>query len=260
MKAPITALLLIVASAPSARADTTKEACIAADTHAQELRRTGKLREALSTLDSCTNESCPSVVRADCNDRVTEIRRAMPTIVFDVNVADTHVDVDGHPFLDRVDQHSIDVDPGEHTFVMNARGAHETVHLVLQEGEKDHRVKWIVPEPPVRRIPPSATPRILGLTSGALGLAGIAVGAIFGSMTIADHSTVTNECPNDVCPSSDILKRANATNDESRSFALASNVAFIAGAVFLAIGVVVYATAPRRPRIVVGLSGLSGSF
>lgn len=258
MRAPIVALLL--ALAPVARADATKEACIAADTHAQELRRTGKLREALSTLDSCTNESCPSMVRADCNDRVAEIRKAMPTIVFDVNVAETHVDIDGRPFLDRVDEHAVDVDPGEHTFVLTARGAHETVHLVLQEGEKDHRVKWVVPEPIVRRIPPSATPRILGLTSGAIGLAGIVVGSIFGSMTIADHGTVTSECPNDVCPSRDVLARANATNDESRAFGLASNVAFIAGAVFLAIGVVLYATAPRRARIVVGFSGLSGSF
>jgi hypothetical protein len=258
LRASVVALLVLLA--PLARADATKEACIAADTHAQELRRTGKLREALSTLESCTNESCPSIVRADCSDRVTEIRAAMPTVVFDVNVAETHVDLDGHPLLDRVDAHPIDVDPGDHTFVLSAKGAHETVRFTLSEGEKGHRVTWVVPEPPVRRIPPSPTPRILGLTSVALGVAGIAVGSIFGALTIADHSTVTSECPNDVCPSRDILLRANATNDESRTFGLASNVAFIAGAVFVAIGVVLYATAPRRARIVVGFNGLSGSF
>ena len=252
--------LFVIALSPLARADTTKEACIAADTHAQELRRAGKLREALSTLESCTNESCPAIVRADCSDRVTEIHRAMPTIVFDVNVAETHVEMDGHAFLDRIDEHAIDIDPGEHMFVLTARGATETVHVRLAEGEKDHRVTWVVPERPTHLVPPSATPRVLGLATGGVGLAGIAIGGIFGALTIANHATVESECPNDVCPSRDVLVRANATNDESRTFGLASNVAFIAGAVLTTIGVVLFVTAPRRPRIVVGFTGVGGSF
>ena len=77
---------------------------------------------------------------------------------------------------------------------------------------------------------------------------------------IADHATVTSECPNDVCPSHDVLVRANATNEESRTFGLASNVAFIAGAVLTTIGVVLFVTAPRRPRIVVGFGVVGGSF
>jgi len=252
--------LLVLALTPLARADATKEACIAADTHAQELRRGGKLREALSTLESCTNESCPEIVRADCNDRVTEIHRAMPTVVFDVNVAETHVDMDGRAFLDRVDAHAIDVDPGEHTFVLSARGATETIRVRLDEGDKDHRVTWVVPERPTHLVPPSAVPRVLGLVTGGVGLAGLALGGIFGAMTIADHATVTSECPNDVCPSRDVLARANATNEESRTFGLASNVAFIAGAVLTTIGVVLFVTAPRRPRVVVGFTGIGGSF
>jgi hypothetical protein len=78
-----TALLLTTAAAAHA-APLTKAQCIAADTDAQTLRISGKLRAMREKLSVCADASCPGMVRDDCMQRTDELQRMQPTIVFEV--------------------------------------------------------------------------------------------------------------------------------------------------------------------------------
>ena len=62
------------ASPGAARADgataISRDACIDANAKAQELRRDGKLSEARTALNTCSNRACPGMVRDDCTLRL----------------------------------------------------------------------------------------------------------------------------------------------------------------------------------------------
>src|SRR5258706_11586172 len=91
----------LVLLASTAHAASTKEQCMAADTRAQELRQDGKLLDALAQLDVCASAACPALVRADCTERLDEVRRVLPSVVFEVktasgaDVVDARVEMDG---------------------------------------------------------------------------------------------------------------------------------------------------------------------
>jgi len=260
--------LALVLLAPVAHAAPTKEECVAADTQAQDLRREGKLHEALTQLDVCTNPACADIVRADCSERVEDIKRVIPTVVFDVktssgvDVADVRVEMDGHVLRDKIDGLPVSIDPGEHTFVLTSRGASKTIQLLAHEGDKDRRVTMTVAE---AVSTPPATPssggaqRAVGVVLGGTGLLGLALGVTFGSVAIAEHGQVTSTCPNNVCPTEDARNSVLSENSDTQTFATASTVAFIAGAVLAAAGVVLYVTAPRA-RVTVGLGVVTGVF
>ena len=73
----------LLASA-TAVADPTKDECVAANESAQALRKSGQLRIARAQLLTCVAKACPALIRDDCAERLTELNRAMPSIVFDV--------------------------------------------------------------------------------------------------------------------------------------------------------------------------------
>src|ERR1700690_180086 len=104
------------------RADVPTDQCIGANAKAQWLRQAGKFGEAREQLKSCAEASCPGMVRDDCMQRLDELERAQPTIVFDVkdsagkDISAVAVTVDGRRLADRLDGRAIAVDSGEHTF------------------------------------------------------------------------------------------------------------------------------------------------
>ena len=68
-------------------------------------------------------------MRDDCAQRLDEIDRVQPTIVFEVHdgsgkdLSAVRVLLDGRPWLDRVDGAAVPLDPGAHTFTFqNALG------------------------------------------------------------------------------------------------------------------------------------------
>ncbi len=115
-----------MASADGAKPD--KLECIAADTDGQSLRMAGKLLGARKRLAVCASAVCPSIVRDDCVQRITEIEAAQPTVVFTAtngygrSLVAVRVTVDGAPLTDRLDGRPLRVDPGEHEFAFEALG------------------------------------------------------------------------------------------------------------------------------------------
>jgi hypothetical protein len=268
----VASFLLVALVAIPGRAAPTKEQCIDANSQAQKLRRESKLTAARQQLLSCSDPSCPAVVRGDCTARLDEVQKAQPTLVLDVksrsgdDLTDVKVTVDGVPFTAKLDGSAVPMDPGEHAFLFEAPGF-EAVNktLVLKETEKDRRERIVLhklpkagTEPsspgsaaPLPDEPPVAEPshglgtqRLLGIVVGGVGLAGIAVGSVFGLKASSDWSAQQSACGSaSSCPDHDgaLAHHANLTTD-----ATISTWAFIGGGALVASGALLFLTAPSR--------------
>jgi hypothetical protein len=237
----------------------TKIECAKANGDAQALRNDGKLAAARAQLEMCEAAGCPAMVRDDCAQRMDELEHIQPTIVFDVknaagaDVSGAAVTVDGAPLSGRLAGGALRVDPGEHAFTVTAAGQLAlTRRLVIKEGEKDRReliVLTVAPAPSASlplAEPTGAglgTQRVLGLTAGGVGIAAVAVGSIFGAQTFSAVSAQKKDCPTAPCQNAGAAAsdHSSAVTDSSVSTAM-----FVAGAVLLAGGAVLFFTAPSR--------------
>jgi len=262
--APAAALGLALALAPaSAAADVTKDQCVDADTQAQILRRAGKLTAARAQLATCGDPSCPAIVRDDCSRRTDELERAQPTIIFDAkdaagrDLSAVQVSVDGAPLAPSLDGTALKVDPGQHAFTFTAAGlAPVTSSLVVKEGEKERRERVVFAAAPAAQpaalpeTPPSpsgaglGTGKILGLALGGAGVAGIAVGSVFGLMTASAASQQKTDCAS--ATSCNDYAKASSDHSTAQSDGTIATVACIAGGALLAGGAVLFLVA-RRP-------------
>ena len=279
------AFLIAFAWSATALADPTKHECVQADTQAQTLRGQDKLNDARAQLAICMAQSCPAVIRQDCTERLDEVNRIQPSLVFDVkdssgqDVTDAKVTIDGAPLLDHIVAQGVRVDPGEHDLVFAAHGhIPNKLHVLVHEGDKDRRVSVTVgtpaaePEtppaleqPPTEQpnkvesapatneneTPPAVTPssgsgqRVAGIVIGAAGLVGLALGGAFAGVAFSNWKSSQNICSDILCPSA---TRQNALDDHDTAitFAAASTASFIAGGVLAAAGIVVFLLAPRQ--------------
>ncbi|HEY3821653.1 MAG TPA: hypothetical protein VGL81_31015 [Polyangiaceae bacterium] len=262
----------IVLVASTGRAAPTKEQCIDANSNAQQLRRESKLLSARQALLTCSEPSCPAIVRNDCAARLDEVQKAQPTLVLDVksrggdDLTDVKVTLDGAPFSVKLDGTAVAVDPGQHTFTFEADGFESvTKTLVLKETEKDRRERIVLrrtpkvapegastgspaplPDEPIVAEPAHGlgTQRWLAIAVGAAGLAGVAVGSVFGLKASSDWSAQQSACGSpSSCPdhAGAVTQHANLTTDST-----ISTWAFIGGGALVASGVLLLLTAPSR--------------
>jgi hypothetical protein len=277
------ALVVCLLLSPSAAlaAGPTKEACVAANEAAQDLRQAGKLREARQKLLVCVSDACPGPVREDCVQRLNDVNTAMPTIVFEVkdpngnDVSAARVSMDGQALVDRVTGSAVSIDPGEHRFAFDeANGfSHAEQTVVVREGDHDRRVRVVLQavragtatsatptptEAPTPETPASAnagptsaggTQRLIGLVVGGTGVAGLVVGSIFGLVSKSTYdSALRNDCGG--TPNGCNTKGASE-GQTAHTQATVSTVGFIAGGVLLAGGAVLYFTAPSGDSVAV---------
>jgi hypothetical protein len=83
------------------------------------------------------------------------------------------------------------------------------------------------------------TQRAIGWIAGGVGLAGVAAGAVFGAIAMSDNNQASNGCISNVCNNQGI----SSTHD-AKNAATASTVAFAVGGGLVAIGLVLWLTAP----------------
>jgi hypothetical protein len=230
-------------------AEPSKSQCVDADTQAQQLRRDERLAAAREQLHVCADPACPALVRDDCAQRLDELGKAQPTLVFEIkngdgrDLADVRISLDGQALGDTAPGAAIPVDPGTHTFRFEAKGELPvTRQLVLHEGDKARHERVVI-----GALPPSSTgygQRTAGLLVGGLGVVGLGLGVVFGALAASRWSTAHADCPSSpsCTPSSNIA----ATSEHSSAVTLAtgSTVSFIAGGILAAGGVVLYVTAP----------------
>ena len=174
----------------------------------------------------------------------------------------------------------IPVDPGAHAVDVTAAGRKPWHGQASVEGASAQASVEVPPlevdlqpEPaPVAQVPtPASEPartdsatspppasngsaqRVLGVVVGGLGVAGIALGAVFGEMAKSDNNEAKGHCLNDMACDAQAISLTTSARRE----ATASTVGFVAGGVLLASGVVVYLTAPSRSTPAGGRIGLA---
>jgi hypothetical protein len=262
------ALPFALLSTPAFAADE-KAACVEAASNAQSLRDAHKLVEARTQLLVCAAAGCPSVVQTDCVKWLAQVEAGLPSVVitakddtgralFDVKVA-----VDGQPLASKLQGEALAVNPGVHTLhLQSADGLSVDQQVLVKEGMKNQDItvtlgKGGKPGAPPLVVSPGATPapsaavsttpaaapsgggsplRTAGWISGGVGIAGLAVGTIFGIVAISDKSAA-NCRGNSDCNASDV--------SSAKSAATVSTVGIIVGSVLLAGGAGLVLFAPK---------------
>jgi hypothetical protein len=136
-----------VAIAPSTAVADSAKMCAEAYEKAQEERKAGHITAAIEHLKKCAAEDCPSFVRKDCLQWMTDAENAQPSVVFSVRrdgVELTAVDimVDGNLLTNSTDGKALAVDPGSHVFTFRTPdGASIERPLIIREGERNRIIE-----------------------------------------------------------------------------------------------------------------------
>lgn len=162
----------------------------------------------------------------------------------------------GEPFM---------VDPGEHKVVVSARGMKARAYtvrlsgagvteLVVERLEADAPPPVVTkPSPqPVRLTTEPPAPvekdesrggaqRVIGLSLAGLGIAGLGAGAYFGGRALSESAAGKKGCTPGPCPEG----QTNDANDRAKSAMTYGIVSVAAGTGALAIGTILYFTAPK---------------
>jgi hypothetical protein len=156
---------------------------------------------------------------------------------------------------------AIPVDPGAHAIEASAPG-HATFHQDIKIAAKDSQ-SVAIPELQVGESTPTPTKsgsgqRIVGGTMMAVGGVGLVVGAIMGVVALGKKSDASN--PNNCTPD---FKTCSPVGkglvDDAKSAGLVSTVAFIAGGVLAAGGLVLFIVAPHGETPIRATAGAEGS-
>jgi hypothetical protein len=255
--------------------------CLMAAEASLKLRAEHKLRLTRTQLAVCSSPTCPAEVRQECMHRIDEVNAASPSIVLAVkdraghDLSAVRVSVDGQLATEHIDGSSMPIDPGPHEFTFDAPGAPTlTETIILHEGEKERRETVTLavgpaPAPVATAATPGAdgdatakpaasgkTQRVAGIVVGAVGIAGLGLGGIFGVLASSKWSTAQRECPSHSgCSAQAMSDRSSAVTS-----ATVSTVGFIAGGVLLAGGLTLFFTAPKGDAPRVGLEARPDGF
>jgi hypothetical protein len=261
---------VLAQSEPAGAANPNTAECLSAADASLQLRGEHKLRAARAQVLVCASASCPAAIQTVCLGRVDQINAALPTVVFESkdssgnDLPNVSVMMDGQPLSERLDGSALTVDPGEHkfTFVAPDKAVVEKT-IIIHEGEKDRRERVVFASQagpqttgvatapalavsPVEAGPPNdpgAGRRMLGLVIGGVGVAGIAIGSVFGLMASSSSSSSKDNCSSATnCKDyKQSLSDYNTASDDSTI----STVAFVAGGAALGAGAILFFTAPK---------------
>jgi hypothetical protein len=272
------AALLAVAAVTAARSGVTAEPapttedCIAASESGQDLRHAAKLSHARARFAVCVLESCPQPIRDDCAQRLDEIATAMPSVVFEItnsagnDVPGVVVTMDGKPAPGATGHGggiALELDPGEHTFRFAAAGVKEIEkRLVLVEGVKNRREVIILdragappivsPTPLPRAEAPARTtsPPILAWVAFGVGGAGLGLGVSAGLVAGGKHSALADECDNNT---NTCTPQYTDDLDAFHTWRTVSTIGYVAGALGVVGGAVLWFTAPKADAAAMGV-------
>ncbi|MFO0618644.1 MAG: hypothetical protein U0414_38990 [Polyangiaceae bacterium] len=137
-----------LARASEARADEADE-CASKAEEGQTLRDQSKFIEAREDFARCARDTCPSVVRKDCNGWVADMDAKIPTVVFAVkdphgnDVADVSATIGGATIA--LSGKAVPMNPGSAHVTFDAKGIGTgEVDVVVREGEKARIVEVTV--------------------------------------------------------------------------------------------------------------------
>jgi len=171
------------------------------------------------------------------------------------------------------------LDPGHHVMVASTSTAEGRAEVDLQEGEKkDVSIVLATTAKPAttapateEEAPPPPPPEThrsyaLPIVLFSIGGAGLIAGGVTGALMLSQQSSLSNSCPNHVCPPSQY-----GNLDTANMLATISTVTFIVGGVGVAAGIIALiagkpsAPAPAtqgsiEPWVGLGSAGVRGTF
>lgn len=202
------ALAVVVLASPcAARAQNQDiDVCIDASEQAVAFQQAAKLIDERKALARCTVSSCPEPVLTSCRARMSEVNRAIPTILLVAkdrrgrDVPSVSVRIDGALSAERLDGGAIALDPGDHEFRFEVPGAQPVIeHFVLHESEQGRRETVLLDgrvdaDVGAATAGTHATSRAGALVVGGVGVAGLLTGAIFSALSLAAHDAYERDC------------------------------------------------------------------
>jgi hypothetical protein len=262
------------------------DACIAANERAVSDHKVGKLLDERTQLAQCSALTCPAPVRSSCAQRLADVTRALPSIVFAAKDAAGHdlehvtVSIDGGARPRALDGKGIVLDPGDHDFVFQAPDLPPVArHFVMHEDEQNRMEAIVLGTPPAAAAGPApaeqppdpertssdgSAMRGVGLVVGGVGIAGLAVGGIFAGLSVSAHDSYQNACGSAIGAAPNQCNQAGVNGErDAATKGTVSTVALIGGGALLATGATLFLLAPRaRTQVGVGLGRLvlQGSF
>lgn len=159
---------------------------------------------------------------------------------------------------------ALPVDPGEHQLTTQlpggeiwrrsitvARGEKKEVTLHVKQAGYAHEAQSAPADtPPAPPAGPSKR-RVAAYVTGGVGLAGLAVGAVLGGLTLAQKGTVEGNCT----PAGSVERCNDAGFDAAQKanrFGLGSTVAFGVGGAAAVTAALLFFTEPRPPKVSAG--------
>lgn len=202
------------------RADSdAKNECAAAYEQAQVAKAEGDLLGASERLLFCGGASCPSVMHADCNRWLDEVRDSMPTVAFrpvssnGTEIEGATVSVDGQAEI-LLQGRAIAVNPGDHEIVVAAPGyaplrrqfkfiegqklRQELITLTSTATDVASSSSVATPETGVAAVPfaprdPGGTPTLVLWIAGGVSVAG-GVGFAYWGLTARSGEAALADC------------------------------------------------------------------
>jgi hypothetical protein len=148
---------------------------------------------------------------------------------------------------------ALPIDPGEHVLVAEGGGARVERRITLKNGEnaavalelhaKAAPVSATGAAPQPAAADPGAAMRTAGWVVGGVGLAGLAVGAITGGLTMSKKGPIDEGCRDHVCN-----QAGKDAADAAQTTGLVSTVGFAVGGAGVVGGAVLLLLAPSKPK------------
>jgi hypothetical protein len=248
-------MLFALAIASPAMAAPTKAECNATHTHAQELRRSGRLFDTRAELARCSDVGCPAIVRSDCAKLMEELENAIPTIVFEAkdrqghDVADVSVTSDGRVIAEHLDGTALPMDLGRHELRFKYADVEIVRTFILREGEKarheridlfhdaTQRAETPPPPPPLVEVSHSSSLATAGWVIGGVGVASLVLGSVAGFVALSAKNDANCDT-NGFCDAGAL--------SSARTAATVSTIGFVAAGVFLVTGIIMLVAAPKH--------------
>jgi len=215
------------------------------------------LKEAASLATANRDDRLQSIEAraASLEKALPTIRVSVPTVLLDEPAFELHMD--GKPIdksylrsgvlVTTAGAHQLDATaPMRHwSATVNADVKAPGQTRVLMEPDAcQSRVDYTLPPPE----PAGSSRRMLGLTIGGVGVAGIATGAIFGVIALNKRNAIQNACGGNMGNCSAPAGSLDLDRQSEKTTATVSTVAFIAGGAALVGGGLLYFTAPSATK------------
>lgn len=222
-----------------------REQCISAAESAQAMRDEGKYRRAREQMLVCARDVCPSAIKRDCVQWLSELDRDAPSVVVvardgDKDVADVKVTMDGVSISEKLDGRPIAVDLGEHTFKFERNGVVKEEKVLIGAGQKSRNIAVNFGAAKTggeaggtgRQEPGSIVPAVV---VGSIGVIALGTAVVFGLQGKSDVDELQKCKPR--CNESDV--------DSARTKLIISDISTGVGIVALGVAAYMFFTRPK---------------